>query len=183
MHTLCKYAGESIDKLETTLCLLKRNNEILLAMKKRGFGEGKYNGVGGKIENNETPEEAMIRESQEEINIKPIKYEKVGLIEFDEYYKGSKQNLIFHLYMVYDWIGEPSESEEMDPKWFNINNIPYEKMFPDDKYWLPLILEGKKVRAYFDFDENWNLLSKEIRDLNKNLTNEKTRYSIGKRLF
>lgn len=157
-------------KLETTLCLLKRNNEILLAMKKRGFGEGKYNGVGGKIEFGETPEDAMIRETQEEINVTPIKYEKVGLIEFDEYYKGNKQNLVFHLYMVYDWVGEISESEEMSPKWFNINNIPYEKMFPDDKYWLPLILEGKKVKAYFDFDENWNLLSKEICDLNKNLT-------------
>ena len=47
--------------LETTLCLLKKDNRILLAMKKRGFGEGKYNGVGGKIENGETPEEAMIR--------------------------------------------------------------------------------------------------------------------------
>lgn len=159
-----------MDKLETTLCLLKRNDEILLAMKKRGFGKGKYNGVGGKIEFGETPEEAMIRETKEEINVTPIKYEKVGLIEFDEYYKGNKQNLVFHLYMVYDWIGEISESEEMNPKWFSINNIPYEKMFSDDKYWLPLILEGKKVRAYFEFDENWNLLSKKICDLNKNLT-------------
>ena len=36
--------------METTLCLLKKENAILLAMKKRGFGAGKYNGVGGKIE-------------------------------------------------------------------------------------------------------------------------------------
>ncbi len=151
-----------MDRLETTLCLLKRNDEILLAIKKRGFGEGKYNGVGGKIENNETPEQAMIRETQEEISVTPIKYEKVGVIEFDEVYKGKKQNLVFHLYMVYEWEGEPFETEEMAPKWFSINEIPFDKMFPDDKYWLPLILEGKKIRAYFDFDENWNLLSKEI---------------------
>lgn len=157
-------------RLETTLCLLKRDNEILLAMKKRGFGEGKYNGVGGKIEKNETPKEAMIRETQEEINVTPTKYEKVGLVEFDEYYKGNKQNLIFHLYMVYEWEGVPSESEEMNPKWFDINNIPYEKMFPDDKYWLPLILEGKKIRAYFDFDKDWNVLYKRIEDLEQNLT-------------
>lgn len=167
-----------MDKLETTLCLLKRNNEILLAMKKRGFGEGKYNGVGGKIEFGETPEDAMIRETQEEINVTPIKYEKVGLIEFDEYYKGNKQNLVFHLYMVYDWIGEISESEEMSPKWFDIKNIPYEKMFSDDKYWLPLILEGKKVKAYFDFDENWNLLSKEICDLNFNNSDRRVRMKL-----
>lgn len=163
-------SGEKVNRLETTLCLLKRDNEILLAMKKRGFGEGKYNGVGGKIEKNETPEEAMIRETQEEINVTPLEYEKVGLIEFDEYYKGNKQNLIFHLYIIYDWEGTPCESEEMKPKWFSIDNIPYDKMFPDDKYWLPLILEGKKIRAYFKFDKDWNLLSKNIYDLNKNLT-------------
>ncbi len=156
--------------LETTLCLLKKDNQILLAMKKRGFGEGKYNGVGGKLEKNETPEEAMIRETKEEINVIPLKYEKVGLIEFDEYYKENKQNIIFHLYMVYDWEGEPSETEEMAPKWFNIDEIPYNNMFSDDKYWLPLILEGKKIKAYFDFDKDWNLLYKKIEDLEKNIT-------------
>lgn len=55
----------------------------------------------------------------------------------------------------------------MNIKWFDINNIPYDKMFPDDKYWLPLILNGEKIKAYFDFDENWNLLSKNIDKLDK----------------
>lgn len=163
-----------MNKVETTLCLLKRDDKILLAMKKRGLGEGKYNGVGGKIENGETPESAMIRETKEEINVIPTKYEKVALVEFDEYYKGNKQNLIFHMYMVYDWVGEPFESEEMNPKWFGINDIPYDKMFPADKYWLPLVLDGKKVRAYFNFDEDWNLLSKEIADLEQENTKDNT---------
>ena len=65
--------------METTLCLLKKDNSILLAMKKRGFGSRKYNGIGGKIEKGETPDEAMIRETKEEINVTPIKYEKVGI--------------------------------------------------------------------------------------------------------
>jgi len=152
--------------LETTLCLLKKDNQILLAMKKRGFGEGKYNGVGGKIKEGETPEEAMIRETKEEISVTPTKYEKVGFIEFDEFYKDSKIRLAFHLYLAYEWDGEPAESDEMKPEWFNIDDIPYAKMFPDDKYWLPLILEGRKIKAYFDFDEVWNVLSKKIEDLN-----------------
>ena len=63
--------------LETTLCLLRKNNKILLAVKKRGFGEGKYNGVGGKIEKGETPDQAMVRETSEEISVIPTKYEKV----------------------------------------------------------------------------------------------------------
>ena len=156
--------------LETTLCLLKKDSKILLAMKKRGFGEGKYNGVGGKIESVETPEEAMIRETEEEILVTPTKYEKVGTIEFDEFYKGKKEKVMFHLYIVSEWQGEPTESEEMKPEWFDIKNIPYDRMFPDDKYWLPLILDGKKIRAYFDFDEEWNLLNKKIEDLNKNIS-------------
>ena len=156
--------------LETTLCLLKKDNKILLAMKKRGFGEGKYNGVGGKIESVETPEEAMIRETEEEILVTPTKYEKVGIIEFDEFYKGKKEKVMFHLYIASKWQGEPTESEEMKPEWFDIKNIPYDRMFPDDKYWLPLILEGKKIRAYFDFDEEWNLLNKKIEELNKNIS-------------
>lgn len=159
-----------MNKLETTLCLLIKDSKILLAMKKRGFGSGKYNGVGGKIESGETPEEAMIREAQEEINVTPIEYEKAGLIEFDEYYKGNRQNLVFHLYIAHEWEGTPTETEEMCPRWFDIKDIPYDEMFSDDKYWLPLILEGKKVKAYFEFDEDWNLLSKRIDDLDKNIT-------------
>ncbi len=151
--------------LETTLCLLKKENKILLAMKKRGFGEGKYNGVGGKIERGETPDDAMIRETKEEILVTPTKYEKVGIIEFDEFYKGQKEKVMFHLYVASEWQGEPTESDEMKPEWFDIQNIPYDKMFPDDKYWLPLILEGRKIKAYFDFDEEWNLLNKTIEDL------------------
>ena len=154
-----------MNQLETTLCLLKKEDNILLAMKKRGFGEGKYNGVGGKLEKGETPEVAMIRETQEEIKVTPTHYEKVGFIEFDEYYKGEKTRVVFHLYIAYDWEGTPKETEEMKPKWFSIKEIPYSQMFPDDQYWLPLILEGKKIKAYFEFDENWNLLSKQISDL------------------
>lgn len=151
--------------LETTLLLLRKDNEILLAKKKRGFGEGKYNGVGGKLEEGETPEEAMIRETEEEIMITPTKYEKMGVIEFLEYVKGERANVKFHLYVATEWIGIPKESEEMIPKWFSLDNLPYNEMFPDDIYWLPYILEGKKINAFFDFDEEWNLLSYHIKEI------------------
>ena len=159
-----------MNKIVTTLCLLRKGDLILLALKKRGHGEGKYNGVGGKLKENETPEEAVIRETEEEIAVTPIKYEKVGIVEFDEFIKGQKQNLVFHLYMVSEWLGEPTESDEMKPFWFKVDSIPYDKMFSDDKYWLPLVLSGKKISAHFSFDENWNLLSKEIYELNINDT-------------
>lgn len=152
------------DILETTLCLLVKDEEILLARKKRGFGEGKYNGVGGKLEKGETPLEAMIRETKEEIGVIPTEYSKVGKVSFDEFYKDKKVKLVFHLYIATKWEGIPKETEEMIPEWFNVANILYDKMFPDDRYWLPLILEGQKIDAYFDFDEDWNLLAKDIKE-------------------
>ena len=154
-------------KIETTLALLKKDNKILLALKKRGFGEGKYNGVGGKIENGETVEQAMIRETEEEIKVTPKKYEKVAVIEFDEFYKGNKENVVFHLYLINEWDGEPSETEEMKPSWFEIDKMPYDKMFPDDKYWMPYILDGKKINAYFEFDKEWNVVTKRIEEVEK----------------
>ncbi len=67
-------------QLETTLLLLRKGNQILLAMKKRGFGAGKFNGVGGKLEENETLEDAMLRETKEEIDVIPTKKEIVHFI-------------------------------------------------------------------------------------------------------
>lgn len=148
--------------METTLCILKKDNKILLAKKKKGFGEGKYNGIGGKLEENETAESAMLRETKEEIFVSPIKYEKVGLLKFSEYYKGKKASITMHIYLVEEWLGEPLESAEMAPQWFNLTEIPYHEMLPDDYYWLPLILEGKKIEGYFEFDENWHIINKEL---------------------
>lgn len=152
-------------QLETTLLLLRKENEILLAMKKRGFGMGKYNGVGGKLEENETPEMAMLRETEEEINVIPTKYENMGTVEVVSINCGEKRDCTFHLYVATEWDGIPSESEEMKPVWFPIEKIPYDKMFVDDKYWLPLVLEGKKIKAFFEVDEEWNLLTYKIEDL------------------
>ena len=152
-------------RIETTLLLLRKSNQILLAMKKRGFGQGKFNGVGGKLELNETPEMAMIREAQEEIYVTPTSYEKVGIMEFFEYFKGSKENIVFHLFTATDWDGEPQESDEMKPQWFDIDKIPYDKMFEDDRYWMPYVLEGKKINGFFEFDENWKMLSHKIDEI------------------
>ncbi|MDD2469612.1 MAG: 8-oxo-dGTP diphosphatase [Bacilli bacterium] len=154
-----------MNRIETTLLLLRKDNQVMLAMKKQGFGEGKFNGVGGKLEADETPEMAMIRETQEEILVTPTDYSKVGVMEFVEFYKGTKANVLFHLFVSTNWIGEPQESEEMKPYWFDLDKIPYDQMFEDYKYWLHYALEGKKINGFFEYDENWKLLSHKIDEL------------------
>lgn len=145
--------------IKATLLLLRSGSRILLAKKKRGFGTGKYNGVGGKIEAGETSEQAMLRECWEEIAVIPTKYKMMGTNEFLEFYKGVQERVVFDIYVATEWTGEPAESEEMQPEWFEINDLPYDNMFPDDKYWLPLVLDGKHVQGYFEFDADWKMLS------------------------
>ncbi len=50
----------------------------------------------------------------------------------------------------------------MKPKWFSINDIPYESMWEDDKHWLPHVLSGEKIKADFYFDKKNKLLSHNI---------------------
>lgn len=148
-----------------SLLFLLKDDQVLLAMKKRGFGEGRWNGVGGKIEEGESIEQAMIRETQEEINVTPTVYEKVGDIRFDEYFKGEPTLMHVHIYTATSWEGEPTESEEMKPQWFSRQAVPYDDMWSDDPYWLPLVLEGKKISADFKLDESDAIISHTVTEL------------------
>ena len=152
----------NMKELETTLLILKKDNKILLVRKKRGFGFGKWNGIGGKLEKEETPEQAMIRETEEEISITPIEYQKMGIINFIEYYKKELAKVHMHLYIATKWSGVLKESEEMLPKWFAIESLPWEEMFEDHKFWLIPVLNGKKIDAFFEYDKNWNILQYEV---------------------
>lgn len=132
-----------------------------LAMKKRGFGAGRWNGMGGKVKEGETIEQAMLRETQEEVGVKVLGYQQVALLHF--YFSHEPTwNQSMHVYLAEQWLGEPIESEEMKPAWFKLEDIPYKKMWPDDIYWLPKVLEGKFVDASFTFAPGDELVSKDV---------------------
>lgn len=135
-----------------TVLLLLRDNEVLLAMKRRGFGVGKWNGVGGKPEENEDIVTAAIRESQEEIGVTPINPEKVALFKY--MFPHDKFGMHVWIFTATKWKGKPTKTEEMDPKWFPISKVPYGQMWSDDKYWMPRVLAGEKLTGSFLFDEN-----------------------------
>lgn len=154
-------------KLEITLLLMIKDGKILLGEKKKGFGKGKLNGPGGKIEPGETPEQGMIRETKEEVGVIPITYKEMGTVEFVEWYKGEEQNVIFYLYVGTEYEGELKESDEIKPYWFDLNEIPYDKMFEDDLYWMPKVLSGNKVKAFFKYDKEWNMIEHEVKIIGK----------------
>lgn len=157
---------------QATLCFLIRGNqgdkELLLAMKKRGFGQGKWNGVGGKFdfERDKDIFEAAIREMKEEIGVEVKNIEKVAILSFYFPYQ-NEWNQNVYVFFAKEWHGEPKESEEMKPKWFKLNEIPFNQMWPDDKFWLPKVLKGEKVRATFSFKKGEVISSHDIEIVNQ----------------
>lgn len=146
-----------------TLCIVHQGNRVLLGMKKRGFGMGRWNGFGGKIEKGETIEEAMRREIFEEAGIDVSEAEKVGILEFE--FQGNPEILETHIFRAEKFVGEPSESEEMKPQWFDIDKIPYKNMWTDDIYWIPMFLEEKKFQGKFLFGKGDVVLEQSLEEV------------------
>ncbi len=146
---------------EATLCFLVKGRggetEVLLGLKKRGFGEGKYNGFGGKVKAGESLEGAVIRELKEEtgVSARPEHVRKVGELDFSfPHAPGDGWDQRVHVFVADRWEGEPAESEEMRPAWFDAGSVPFGSMWQDDRHWLPLLLKGKKFRGRFVFKED-----------------------------
>jgi len=144
---------------QATITLLLKDDEVLLAMKKRGFGMGKWNGVGGKPNPGEDIVATAIRESQEEIGVTPLEPKKVAVLNF--YFPliptEKNWNQRVWVFTATKWKGEPTETEEMAPKWFKLNEVPYKEMWLDDEIWMPKVFAGSSLRASFMFGENEKL--------------------------
>ncbi len=141
------------DKKIMTEALAIKDGKILLGRrKKNGFGQGKWLGFGGKVEDGETIEQAMARECEEEANIKVTKAEKRGVLTF--YYVDDPEMEV-HYFEILDYEGLSTDSEEMKIGWFRIDEIPYDKMWPNDRYWLPMFLEKKYFQGDFHFNKDY----------------------------
>ncbi|MCX6704485.1 MAG: 8-oxo-dGTP diphosphatase [Candidatus Woesebacteria bacterium] len=150
---------------QATLCFLINNKQILLAMKKRGFAAGKWNGAGGKPKDGDKSIMATAkRETFEEVAVIPKKLKRVAVLNF--YFEvQSDWNQQVHVFLTSEWNGTPTETEEMSPKWFDLNEIPYDRMWDDDILWLPKVLNGKIVEGNFLFDENQKMLEHDVREI------------------
>lgn len=143
-----------------TICEITRAGKLLLQKKAAGkFGEGKWNGPGGKVLKGETPEDGVIREVMEETGLTIKNPDLKGVLDF---YFGEKDepDWIAYIYHVTDYTGDITANEEGELKWFKYEDIPYDMMWQDDEYWLPAMLEGKSFMGAFWFNEEGTELIK-----------------------
>ncbi len=156
------FLNEKNKKLrKVTLCFLLNKDKVLLGFKKRGFGKGKWNGIGGKPQEKETIKKAAIREIKEEVGISVKNIKRMGKIDF--YFKNNPEfNQRVIIFICSKWKNEPIETDEMRPRWFSVSRLPFKKMWHDDMYWLPKVLSGQKINAWFLFDENESVIDFKI---------------------
>jgi 8-oxo-dGTP diphosphatase/2-hydroxy-dATP diphosphatase len=159
-------------RIPQTVSVIQKGGKILLGMKKRGFGAGRWNGFGGKLKEGETVVDGARRELKEEAGIDVDNLEEMGVIDFQ--FLGEPDILEVHFLKAEEYQGEPIESEEMKPQWFSVDEIPYDTMWPDDKYWLPMFLEDKKFGGHIKFGKNQEILENGIKELQGGEDGEKS---------
>lgn len=142
-----------------TLLFVRRGLDLLLIRKRRGLGAGKINAPGGRLEPGETPEQAAIREVQEEVGVTPTSVRARGELRF-AFTNGYQ--LHCHVFTADGCVGEARETDEALPMWVPVDQIPYDEMWADDRLWLPRMLAGYPFDGRFEFDDE-QMLSQDLR--------------------
>ena len=140
------------------LCYIRSGGNVLLQLKHEGrFGGGLWNGPGGKIEDGESPLDAVRREVREETGLAVD-----SLIEHGElvFYFGDSDEPSYsvRVYSAESFEGELQANEEGHLEWLPEASLPYERMWPDDVIWVHEMLAGKRFEGVFRLSEDLRTL-------------------------
>jgi len=144
---------------QTCLCLVRRQTatgpEVLLGLKKTGFGAGKWVALGGHIEPGEKPEAAAVREVEEESGLVVLtdSLAHMASIEF-RFPSRPSWNQTAEVFTTWAYQGEAAESSEVAPAWYREDELPLDRMWDDARYWLPLVLAGQHVDVLITFADD-----------------------------
>ena len=135
-----------------TLCYLKRNGRTLMVhrnKKPNDIHEGKWNGLGGKFEAGETPEQCVLREILEESGLTLQNPKLCGLIMFPKFRGNDWYVFVF---TAKDFTGELIDSPEGRLEWILDEKILELNLWESDHIFMPWIQAGKFFSAKFEYD-------------------------------
>ena len=144
----------------STLCYIERDGEYLMlhrVVKKNDVNKDKWIGVGGHFEQDESPEECLMREVKEETGCRLTSYRFRGLVTF---VSGDGVTEYMHLFTADGFEGEPRECDEGVLEWGKKERIESLNIWEGDKIFFRLLNEG---RPFFSlklvYDGNGRLVS------------------------
>lgn len=149
-----------------TLCYVFRSGEdggrqVLLGRKKRGFGAGMIMGLGGKAGLGESEAECAVREVDEEAGIAVEPGSLAWRAELSFVFPSRPElDAVVTVFFGREWAGEPRESEEMAPEWFDVASLPLDQMWDDEAYWLPRVMAGEAVAGGITYDDDCKLVAR-----------------------
>lgn len=123
----------------TTLCYLERGGQYLMlhrVRKKNDPNHDKWIGVGGGIEEGETPEQCLLREVREETGLTLTGYDKRGVIDF---ISDVCEDEVMHLYTAHSWTGEMTDCDEGVLQWVDKDKVCDLPLWEGDRVFLRLI--------------------------------------------
>lgn len=148
--------------LKYTICFIKRGNEILMLNRESSSWMGMWNGVGGKLEKDETPLQCILREVKEETGISLTDAEYKGNVIWgvDESYSGGMYAYIAELPTTYEY-PTPIKMEEGILDWKNIDWLlhPENMGIANLKYFLPKMLNDSHT-----YDHKFIYEGNEVKD-------------------
>jgi 8-oxo-dGTP pyrophosphatase MutT (NUDIX family) len=145
--------------IQATLCLIVKDNSILLLKKSKGlFGEGRWSHPGGKILPNEEPKPAAIREVLEETRLAVKSPTEVGLMYFYNKSQRLTPAWTVHTFLARQFDGVPIGGREGQLKWFSVDALPFDEMWEDDQHWYRLALDGTRFNGWFYFSGDFEKL-------------------------
>lgn len=143
--------------VNTTLCYIQKDDQYLMlhrTKKENDINEGKWIGVGGKFEKDETPEECLLREVREETGLTLTDYRLRAVITF---ISNEWETEYMYLFTANEFLGEMIDCSEGELEWvpkdkileLNIwegDRIFLEKLLNDDAFFtLKVVYEGDKL--------------------------------------
>ncbi len=138
----------------STLCYIKHQGKTLMLhriKKDRDVHKGKWNGLGGKMEAGETPEECVIREVKEESGLTITNPQLRGVMMFPEF--KDKEDWLVFLFTVTEFSGNLIECAEGVLQWIPDGDIEQLTLWEGDKYFIDWLKRDKFFWAKFSYKE------------------------------